>query len=103
MSVKPEQFQGIFEVLPFVGALSGALTATAGSEAAATVTVTGAVPGDIVIAAIVEDTESGTLTAQVNNNDLVEFVFSNATASTITIGTGTVARGVVLRLKEGIA
>lgn len=101
MGFRPEQFQGLVDVIPFEGTLSGALTAAAGAEAAATVSVPGVVQGDMVLAfAIDEDTESGSLTAQVNAADLVEFVFANATGSTITIGAGTTARGIVARLKK---
>ncbi len=96
---RPEKFQGLFsEVIPFQGTLSGALTVTAGSEAAATISVPGVVQGDIVLCfAIDEDTESGSLTCQVNASDLVEFIMTNATASTITIA-AVQARGVIVRL-----
>lgn len=99
MPFRPEQFQALFDVIPFSGVLSGAMSPTAGSETAATISVPGARQGDLVIGAVVEDTESGSLTAQVNANDLVEFVFANATSGTITLGTPQV-RGVVLRMKR---
>ena len=99
MPFRPEQFQSLFDVLPFAGVLGGALTAAAGAETSATITVTGAIPGDIVIAGMIEDSESGSLTYNVNNADLVEFTLANATGGTITIAAPQV-RGVVLRLKE---
>ena len=99
MPFRPEQFQALFDVIPFSGVLGGALTAAAGAETSATIAVAGEIQGDIVIAGMIEDSESGSLTYNVNAADLVEFTLANATGSTITIAAPQV-RGVVLRLKE---
>lgn len=94
------QFQDIFtEVIPFSGTVT--LTAAAGAETAASVTVPGAEVGDAVIFGLVEDTESGSLTGQVNTAGAVEFVLANATASTITIASATV-KGVVLKWNDQV-
>lgn len=96
-----KQFQDIFDsVIPFSGTVT--LTAAAGAETSATVSVPGAAVGDAVIFSLVEDTESGTLTAQVNAADLVEFILANATASTITIASGSVVKGVVLKWNPAV-
>ena len=96
--MRPEQFHSVFDVLPFTGTVT--LTAVAGAETSDTISVPGVAPGDIVLGAIVEDTESGVLGWDVNAADLVEVTLVNATASTITIPAATVAQGVVLRMKE---
>lgn len=93
------QFQALFDVIPFVGAVT--LTAVAGAETSASVTVAGAVPGDIVLFGLVEDTESGVLTANVNTAGAVEFTLVNATASTITIASA-VVKGVVLKPTDNV-
>jgi hypothetical protein len=93
------QFQDVFsEVIPFAGTVT--LTAAAGAETSATVTVPGAEQGDAVLFGIVEDAESGSLTATVNAADTVEFILANATGSTITIASGTVVYGVVLKFSN---
>lgn len=92
----PRQFQELFDVIPFTGTVT--LTAAAGVETADTVAVEGAESGDIVLIGLEEDTESGVLSANVNTADVVEIVFANATASTITIASATV-NGVVLKPK----
>lgn len=100
-SNQPRQFRDIFKsVIPFSGTVT--LTAAAGAETSATVSVPGAAVGDAVIASLVEDTESGSLTAQVNAADLVEFILANATASTITIPSGSVVKGVVLKWDDEV-
>ena len=98
---RPRQFRGIWKsAIPFTGTVT--LTAAAGAETAASVTVTGAEVGDLVLFSLTEDTESGTLTAQVNTAGAVEFVFANATASTITIPSGSVVTGVVLQWDDEV-
>ena len=92
----PRLFQDLFDVIAFTGAVT--LTAAAGAETQASVTVVGAVPGDIVIWGLVEDIEGATVSANVNTADAVEFTLANATASTITIASAAV-NGVVLRPK----
>ena len=97
----PRQFRDLFQsVIPFSGTVT--LTAAAGAETSATVSVPGAAVGDAVIASLVEDTESGSLTAQVNAADLVEFILANATGSTITVGAGSVVKGVVLKFDDEV-
>jgi len=88
-------FRSLFKyAIPFSGTVT--LTATAGAETSASVTVAGAAVGDAVLFGLVEDTEDGVLTANVNTAGAVEFTLVNATASTITIAAGTVVKGVVL-------
>ncbi len=99
-SNQPRQFRDIFKsTIPFTGVVT--LTAAAGAETSATVAVAGAVQGDAVVFALVEDTEDGVLTANVNVNGLVEFTLVNATASTITIAGATV-KGVVLQFDDEV-
>lgn len=94
------QFQSLFTVIPFSATVT--LTATAGSETSQILTgIIGAAQGDLVILGIVEDTEAGSLTGQVNVTDQVELIFANATGSTITIPVLTVVKGVVLKLNPG--
>lgn len=89
------QFTGLFEnVIPFVGSVT--LTAAAGAETQASVTVAGAEQGDIVLWGLNEDIEGATVSANVNVDGAVEFTLANATASTITIASAEV-RGVVLK------
>jgi len=95
-SNQPRQFRDIFKsAIPFTGTVT--LTAAGGAETSDTVAVAGAVQGDCVLFGLVEDTEDGVLTANVNVDGLVEFTLVNATASTITIAAGTVVKGVVLK------
>jgi hypothetical protein len=90
----PRSFRGVFKyAIPFSGTVT--LTAAAGAETSASVTVAGAANGDAVIFGLLEDTEDGVLTANVNTAGAVEFTLVNATASTITIASATV-KGVVL-------
>ena len=77
------------------------LTAVAAAETSDTVAVVGAEQGDAVVFGLVEDTEDGVLTANVNVNGLVEFTLVNATASTITIAGATV-KGVVLKFDDEV-
>ena len=94
------QFQDLFEVIPFSATCT--LTAAAAAETSQVITgVTGAALGDIVLLGVVEDAESGSLTATVNAANSVEIILANATGSTITIAAGTVVKGVVLKLREG--
>lgn len=89
------QFQDLFaSAIPFVATVT--LTATAGAETQAAVTVPGAAPGDIVLWGLVEDMEAGVIAANVNAANTVEFTLTNATGSTITIAGATV-KGVVLK------
>jgi hypothetical protein len=90
----PRQFQALGHIIPFVGSVT--LTATAGSETQAAVTVAGAEPGDIVLWGLDEDTEAGVVSANVNASNTVEFTLTNATASTITIASAPVY-GIVIK------
>ena len=90
-----KQFQDLFdEVIPFTATVT--LTATAGSETQAAVTVAGAAVGDAVVWGLEEDMEAGVIAANVNAANTVEFTLVNATASTITIASATV-NGAVLK------
>jgi hypothetical protein len=88
------QFQSLGHVIPFVGSVT--LTAAAGAETQASVTVPGATPGDIVLWGLDEDTEAGAVSANVNTAGAVEFVLVNATGSTITIASAPIY-GIVIK------
>jgi len=99
-SNQPRQFRSIFKSgIPFSGTVT--LTAAAAAETSDTVTVAGAVQGDCVLFGLLEDTEDGVLTANVNVDGLVEFTLVNATGSTITIAGATV-KGVVLKWDDEV-
>lgn len=94
----PAQFQGMFDVIVFKES-DATLTAVAAAETELDLTVVGAAVGDLVLVAVEEDTEGGTLSGSVTAADTVTVVFSNQTAGTITIPTLTVLNGVVLKPK----
>lgn len=94
------QFQALFDIIPFVQT-GAVLTATAGSETGVNITVPGAELGDIVIASVDADVADASFTADVTAANTVTVVLANATASTVTIASGTV-RGVVLKPTSNI-
>lgn len=96
MSNYRRQFQDLFDAITFSGTVT--LTALAGAETSATVTVPGAAVGDIVLFGVTEDFESANVTASVSAANTVEVILGNATASTITI-TSAPIKGVVLKPK----
>jgi len=88
-------FRSLFDVITFKDS-AALLTATAGSETAVDIAVTGAELGDIVIASVNADVGDASFTADVTAANVVTVVLANATASTVTIAAGEV-KGVVLK------
>jgi hypothetical protein len=89
------QFRDLFPVvIPFRQAVT--LTAAAGAETSAAITVAGAALGDIVLFGIVGDLADATVSANVNAANTVEITLANATASTVTLAS-VQAYGVVLK------
>ena len=99
----PKQFQGLFNVIPFTFNFEEDSIA-AGAASGGIIAVTGAVPGDLVLASLVQNsaelmvsgnvTTAGNVQINVYNADIAA-----ADTSTATVGVG---RGIVLHWNENV-
>lgn len=98
MSFRKEQFQGLFDVLPFSATVDPG-SAAAGAEVSGTITVTGAALGDVVLLAPGVDLQTLILSATVISANTVEWVLMNETAGTVDLASST-WKGALLRLTK---